>query len=357
MKYAVIGLLLALGAPPRGDAADAAPQGAAFESRDYVSLPCAVSSFGAAVDCDWLYTYGGHCASPHRYSSESVVGSFHRLRLSRPGNWEELPSGPALQGLALVARAGKLYRVGGMQPRNRPGEKADNVSVADCACFDPATRRWEALPALPAPRSSHDAVVVGDKLVVVGGWTMKGAGTEPEFRTEALVLDLTQPVLKWQSVKQPFRRRALTAAVRQGKVYVFGGLISGGGPSLAVDVFDPASAAWSSGPNIPGPARNGFAPASSVSGGRLFLSPADGQLLRLSERGDVWEKVGALKQPRLVHRLVAAGDDKLIVLGGASRDGNVAAAEALVRAREPARDSPQPGPNDAGRSGDASPRR
>src|SRR5688500_5501399 len=93
------------------------------EPRGYPPVPRAVSSFGAAVSDGWLYVYGGHCARTHQYSTEAVVGTFHRLKLSNPKAWEELPGGPPLQGLALVAHGGKIYRVGGMQPRNKPGEK------------------------------------------------------------------------------------------------------------------------------------------------------------------------------------------------------------------------------------------
>ena len=109
-------------------------------------LPQAVSSFGAAVSDGYLYVYGGHCAPPHQYSTEAVVGTFHRLKLDRPAAWEKLPGGPPAQGLALVAHGGNLYRIGGMQPRNRPGEKADNHSLTSCARFDPAVGRWEPLP-------------------------------------------------------------------------------------------------------------------------------------------------------------------------------------------------------------------
>ena len=66
--------------------------------------------------------------------------------------------------------------MGGMQPKNAPGEAADNNSLTECARFDPKTNKWEQLSALPAGRSSHDVVVVGDNLVVVGGWNMKGKG-------------------------------------------------------------------------------------------------------------------------------------------------------------------------------------
>ena len=90
----------------------------------------------------------------------------------------------------LTAHAGKIYRVGGMAPRNKPGDAADNHSTAECARFDPATGKWEPLPPLPQPRSSHDVVVVNNQLIIVGGWILKGQ--EQEWVDTLAVLDLSQ---------------------------------------------------------------------------------------------------------------------------------------------------------------------
>lgn len=52
------------------------------------------------------------------------------------------------------------------------------------------------------------------------------------------------------------------------------------------------------------------------------------------------EVIEAAKQPRLVHRMVPAADDVLLVLGGAARTGNVAATETVALAQL-SPDSPQ----------------
>lgn len=88
------------------------------EAKVFPPLPVAVSSFGAAVADGYVYVYGGHAGKTHEYSTESVSHKFFRLKLDDPKVWEELPGGPGLQGLALVAYKDKIYRVGGMQPRN-----------------------------------------------------------------------------------------------------------------------------------------------------------------------------------------------------------------------------------------------
>jgi N-acetylneuraminic acid mutarotase/YHS domain-containing protein len=296
----------------------------------YPPLPEAVSSFGAAVCDGFVYVYGGHSGKAHQYSTETVSGKFRRLSLADPSRgWEELPGGPALQGLALVSHGGKLYRVGGMQPRNAPGDKADNVSVPTCAAFDPKKNRWEALPDLPQGRSSHDAVVVGDRIVVAGGWCLNGKDGKSEWHDTALVLDLSRKSPRWESVPQPFKRRALNLAAVGGKVYVICGMTSDNELERTVNVFDPATKRWSDAPDVPGQMMNGFTPAACVCNGRLHVSPADGKVYRLAEKGDGWEEVATLEKPRFVHRMVAARDDLLLVLGGASRAGNVALTEAV----------------------------
>ena len=235
-------------------------------------LPKAVASFGA-VACDgYLYVYGGHAGKTHRYDTQSDLGTFQRLKLEGGKAWEELPSGPPAQGLNLVAHNGKVYRVGGMQPRNKPGEPADNYSLADCACFDPKLGKWTDLPALPAGRSSHDVVMVGNKLVVVGGWQMKGKNEKPVWHDTVEILDLAAKQPKWESAPQPFRRRAFTATAVGSKVYVLGGLGAEGKPT---EVFDVATKTWSTAPSLPeeGKQAMAFSPAAATVGGAWSSTP------------------------------------------------------------------------------------
>jgi N-acetylneuraminic acid mutarotase len=291
-------------------------------------LPVAVSSFGAASAGKHVYVYGGHSGKTHVYSTRTTVSTFRRLNLADTSKgWEELPGGPHCQGTALVAHNGTLIRIGGMQPRNAPGTESDNHSLASVARFDPKVGKWEDLPEMPAGRSSHDAVVVGDTLVVAGGWKMNGTGKPSEWHDTALLLDLSKPGARWESVPQPFKRRALTAAVLDGKVHILCGLTAEAGTSHEVNIFDLATRQWTTGPKVPGDRMNGFTPTAAVLAGKLYLSPADGNVYRLD--GDAWETVAKLERPRFVHRVVPI-DGKLLVLGGASKIGNVAACEVIV---------------------------
>jgi N-acetylneuraminic acid mutarotase len=229
----------------------------------------------------------------------------------------------------LTAHAGKIYRVGGMAPHNKPGDAADNHSTAECARFDPATGRWEALPPLPQPRSSHDVVVVGDQLIVVGGWNMKGS--EQEWVETLAVLDLSEKKLQWKTVPEPFRRRALISAAYQGKLYVIGGFNDKNQIVRNVSVYDPKTGVWSEAPELPEGSGRAFAPAAVVHQGSLYTSVSDGTLLRFDEVTGIWKTTGR-GTGRVAHRLVSYAD-KVLVIGGASGGKNFDLIEAISAAR------------------------
>lgn len=292
----------------------------------FTTMPEAASSFGSVVAGNWLYIYGGHTAPTHTYSRQAVSGRFHRLSLAGGETWEPLPGGPGLQGLNLAAHGGMIYRIGGMEPRNAPGEPADNHSIAGCARYQPTTRTWEELPDLPEPRSSHDVAVIGDNLYVVGGWNLQGSGNA--WASTMAVLSLRDGAAAWKAIPQPFHRRALMAASFGGRLYVVGGITDQNKVVRDVSIFDPASGQWAEGPKLPPGGVLGFAPAVGVHDGALYVSVADGTLLRLNRTGDQWEAVGK-GTPRLAHR-IAAGPSGVLVIGGAAGGKNLDLVERIA---------------------------
>ncbi len=313
--------------------ADAAPATASAPA-PFAVLPQASASLGAIADGGWLYVYGGHITPTHMYSTASVSGEFHRMKLSAPGTWETLPAGPAVQGMNLAAYGGKIYRIGGMSPRNAPGQPADTHSIADCARFDPSTMKWEALPPMPEARSSHDVVVIDGKLIVAAGWTMQGK-LPTKWMDTVLTMDLNAPKLEWKSAPQPFKRRALTAAAHNGKMYVMGGIDEKNAVSNEVDIYDARTGAWSKGPVVPGSGNSTFAPAAVAHGGELFVSVADGTLYRLDESKKQWTAAGRASA-RLAHRLVSS-DGGVLVVGRAIDGHNLDSVEAIAVSRAAAK--------------------
>lgn len=278
----------------------------------------AVNSFGGAVLGDWLYVYSGHVGSTHKYSVETTAKHFRRLNLKDRTTWEDLPMGPDLQGVALVSDGRFLYRIGGMAARNLDGEEHDLRSVADFARFDPEARIWTDLAPMPEPRSTHDAVVIGRKVYVVGGWTMERASEDSGFPETALEFDLDHPESGWKAFPQPFRRRALSVGEQGGKLFAMGGLVGGGMKvDLRVDAYDPRSGRWSRGPDLPqGGRTEGFGTSAFQVAGRLYYSGASGRISRLTEKADAWEAVGAWSLPRITHRVLPGPEGTLLAVGG-----------------------------------------
>jgi N-acetylneuraminic acid mutarotase len=206
-----------------------------------------------------------------------------------------------------------------MRPENAPGTPADTRSLGDVAGYNAATRAWEAFPPLPVPRSSHDVAVVGDEVFVIGGWNMRGADPAVWADTMA-VLDVRAAPMRWESVAQPFQRRAFVTAVRGNLIYVIGGMDPEGKVLDDVDVYDVASGAWSKGPALPKGARNGFSPAACTLDNRVYVSLGDGGFYRLDDVAGTWQRI-ATTTARVAHRLVAGPGQRLLLLGGASRDG------------------------------------
>ena len=209
-------------------------------------------------------------------------------------------------------------RLGGFDARNSVDEEQDLWTVADCASYDPATEKWTELPPMPEPRSSFDATAIGDMIYVVGGWKMQG-DKDAEWLDSAYSLDLSASEPQWRALPQaPFQRRALSVGYQQNKLYAIGGMQPDGKVSLAVATFDPATNQWGEGPSLSGEAMEGFGSACCHAQGRLYVSTSSGKLLRLNADGSAWESVGQLSAGRFFHRLLPAGNGRLIAIGGAS---------------------------------------
>jgi len=292
-------------------------------------LPQAATSFGATIADGWLYTYGGNTGKAHEFNQESVKGDFFRLqlpsadsRIAAGAAWEKLPGGTPLLSSSLVTYRGKVIRIGGMSPRNKKGARNDLHSTDEVMRYDPSTQKWDALPPLPTPRSSHDAVVVGDMLYVGGGWTLKGDdgdGASADWEKTTLALNLSDPSKGWKAQPQAFERRALATVALGDRVWFLGGMDSDDKPSRAVDWWEPATGQWGKGPDLPDGSMAGFGIAGCAAGGRVLASPLSGKISALSADGTKWEHVAALDPARFFHRLLPLGDDRLVAVGGSNR--------------------------------------
>ncbi|QDU11456.1 kelch repeat-containing protein [Gimesia aquarii] len=292
----------------------------------YPQLPDAISSFGAAVSGDYLYVYSGHIGRAHQHSAENLSQKFQRLNLKHPKGWESLPLKTPLQGLAMAPHGDSVYRVGGLSVTNKKKEESKMNSIPTVERYSPEKKTWESIPSMPTGRSSHDSVFLGDHLYVVGGWTMQN-GIDSIWQEDMVVLDASAENPQWKAIKQPFQRRALSAAAHQGKIYVMGGIDSGGDISHEVDIYCPETGKWSKGPEIPGSTMNGFGTTAWSIDGNLYVSVMDGGVYQLDQKNQKWKKVSSLTTPRFFHRLLPDGNGGLIAIGGASRKGHLKSIE------------------------------
>lgn len=288
------------------------PQPVTFDhgfSGPFATLPKGITSFGAAVSGDAIYVAGGYSGEPHSYSKAGQNGDL--LRMKADGSWEQLAGFEPAQSVVLVPSDGGVIRIGGLRAENEAGTPADLFSVSEVAAYDAQSNGWTELPPMPDARSSHNAVRIGDRVVVIGGWTLAGAQSQGVFHNTALILDLSAETPTWEEIKQPFEVRAHAIAAHDGKVYALGGM-GNHGPTSEVWVFDPSTKSFEKGVDFPG---MGFGLAALGVDEGIVASGMDGTV-RLLQDG-AWTDQRQLVFSRFFHQFVDFGGT-VWALGGIS---------------------------------------
>jgi hypothetical protein len=175
-------------------------------------------------------------------------------------------------------------------------------------------------PASPSPAGASPAATASPASTATGGAaSMQSAAPAPaagwEPRSEA-----------------PFARLEMAVTAHDGVIWLAGGLDPLGTALTDVAIYDPATDAWSEGPDLPVPLHHTALVSTGdelmVIGGYLGSSgsPTDG-VLRLEAGSREWEAGPALPEPRGAG--AAAWDGSRVVYGGGVT-GNAAQAEVLV---------------------------
>lgn len=280
-----------------------------------------VASLGAAALGERIFIAGGHVGRRHAHSRANLTPRFYSVTLP-DGVRVELPPVQARQGLAMVAHRGRLLAIGGMTATNDQDAPADLHSSTAVTEWSPETGSWRDLPPLPEARSSHDAAMLGDQLVVVGGWRL--AGDDGTWSTTCWRLDRDHEDLGWRPIAPlPAARRAVAAVGWRGRVWVFGGMTEDHESSRCVESWDPVRDVWERMPDLPA---QGFGVAAVALADHMLVSPADGVVYRFD--GSRYERVTTLAVPRYFHRLVAVPAG-IAVLGGDTSTGHASMCELL----------------------------
>jgi Kelch motif/Galactose oxidase, central domain len=170
--------------------------------------------------------------------------------------WSALSSlNIARQGLAVANAPApapetglRLYAVGGN------GGPADPNPVPQVETYDPASNTWTVIAAtLPTPRQGLAAAVTGGALHTVGGSVTGPLATHEIYHPGTGTWTSGAPL--------PTARSALGAATGpDGRIYAIGGVTGAAGTDFldTLEIYDPATGAWSTGPSMPTP-RSGLA--------------------------------------------------------------------------------------------------
>ncbi|KAL5323888.1 hypothetical protein ACEPPN_008430 [Leptodophora sp. 'Broadleaf-Isolate-01'] len=160
--------------------------------------------------------------------------------------WTALPDMPDGRGSAAVEVKDKtIYLAGGLTPivSIGPDDREDTVNIT--SSYNTVTKKWTALPALPAPRDHAGVALIDSILYILGG----RAFGHDNVVNDVFALDLSakKPVWTTNRAKMPTPRGGLSSATLDGIVYTFGGEGDFSNPSGVfneTEAYDPCTDKW-----------------------------------------------------------------------------------------------------------------
>lgn len=196
---------------------------------ELAAMPAARADFAfAAANYDgtpYLYVIGGAL-------EDAPTDSVLRYDTTKD-SWVEREAKPTAVSDVQAVVVGSLIYVPG-------GRLASGEITATFEAYDPRLDDWQALHALPAPRSSYALAAVEGKIYLFGGWD----GTD--YRADVWQYDPDQD--SWtERTAMPTMRAFASAAVLEERVYVLGGA-NETGPLDIAEVYFPAEDAEAGNP-------------------------------------------------------------------------------------------------------------
>ncbi|GAB3951914.1 hypothetical protein GCM10029976_089200 [Kribbella albertanoniae] len=211
------------------------------------------------------------------------------------------------------------------------GTSTDGRALASAELFDPATRKWTAVPSMSEARTDHQAVLIGEQVLVIGGRRPTGDTQSapiafceifnPADKTWTVTADLTAP-----------------RSGHQATLLADGGVLVTGGDASGVAVarrFDPASqrtaevyrdGVWKRVKDLP-TGRSHHHSIRIASGEVVVIGGSTGpahdagfrSVLVYHPAKDTWRSTGPLGTGRTDFAAALLPDGRLLVAGGIER--------------------------------------
>ena len=195
-----------------------------------------------AVFSDEIYVLGG-------YDRKGPRGAFrykNNVEVYDTGTdtWGKKRNMPTLRNsFATAVVDGKIYVIGGSIHDNKLDR---HVATGLVEVYDPLTNRWEKRADMPTERGQTDAVVVGGKIYVLGGYTWLRAPGLPE-RFVRSIEEYNPKTDQWRKLpNMPMLKGWFATVVVDTEVYTIGGLgLENERKRIGnVDVYNPSANTW-----------------------------------------------------------------------------------------------------------------
>ncbi len=287
-------------------------------------MPVGKWEAGTVLIDDQLYLFGGYTAGVRSSKHSSV---FDPSDLS----WRQIQDMPsAISHMNAVLDDRTVWFAGGF----KDGYKGH--TIAEVWRYDLDKDRYTAAPLLPETRGGGGLALVGRQLHFMGG-------LKADRDTDAAdhwVLDLTileRGDAAWKNAApMPVPRNQFSTVTLAGEIYAIGGQLHHDSMQLdqsRVDIYDPKSDSWRSGPALP-KGHSHAEGATFVHDGRIYMlgghtTPQGGRKsidrdMLVLRPGGAWEKFGELPMPLSSPSASIIGG-KLYVAGGSPNGGSVQA--------------------------------
>lgn len=191
-------------------------------------LPTPRDFLGVAVAGRSIYAVGGLS------SNERQLATVEALDVDR-NTWRTLPDLAAPRSrLAVVAVGERIFAISGMAQPDRT--HFQNLPIVEE--FDREANQWRRRADIPTPRHGHAAVVLEDKIYVIGGYGQTPSGN---LRKLSSVEMFDPQSNQWTPVASlPVARGFLGAAAVDGRIYTLGGRLK----DMPIERYDPRENEW-----------------------------------------------------------------------------------------------------------------